>query len=37
MNQNGKGDTPRKKTVSDKTWTKNWERIFGKKKKNKGF
>jgi hypothetical protein len=29
---NGKGDSPRKKTVSEEVWTKNWERIFGKKK-----
>lgn len=35
MSQNGKGSSPRKKTVSDKTWEKNWERIFGKKKKLK--
>jgi|688.fasta_scaffold400236_2 hypothetical protein len=33
MSQNGKGDNPRKKTVSEETWAKNWEQIFGKKKK----
>lgn len=31
MSQNGKGDTPRKKTVTEEIWAKNWERIFGKK------
>jgi len=31
MSQNGKGDSPRKKTVSEETWSRNWERIFGKK------
>jgi len=31
MSQNGKGDKPRRKTVSEKTWSSNWERIFGKK------
>lgn len=30
--QNGKGDSLRKKGVSEETWTRNWERIFGKKK-----
>jgi hypothetical protein len=35
MNQNGKGDTPRKKTVTQKMWAKNWDRIFGKKESNK--
>lgn len=29
--QNGKGDSPRKKGVSEDVWAKNWERIFGKK------
>jgi hypothetical protein len=29
--QNGKGDSPRKKGVSEETWTRNWEQIFGKK------
>ena len=31
MSQNGKGDSPRKKTVSEEVWTRNWERIFGKR------
>lgn len=31
MSQNGKGDSPRKKGVSEEVWAKNWERIFGKK------
>lgn len=31
MSQNGKGDKPRRKTVSEDTWAKNWDRIFGKK------
>jgi len=31
MSQNGKGDKPRRKTVSEKIWSGNWERIFGKK------
>lgn len=30
---NGKGDKPRKKSVDEKTWEKNWNRIF---KKNNG-
>lgn len=29
--QNGKGDSPRKKGVSEEVWARNWERIFGKK------
>jgi hypothetical protein len=33
MSQNGKGDSPRKKTVTEEQWAKSWERIFGKKKK----
>ncbi len=34
--QNGKGDKPRKKTVPEAVWAKNWDRVFGKKKpKNK--
>lgn len=33
MSQNGKGDSPRKKNVSEETWSKNWEKIFGKKKR----
>jgi len=28
---NGKGDSPRKKTVTEEVWAKNWEKIFGKK------
>lgn len=35
MSQNGKGDTYRPKTVSDKQWTENWNLIFGIKKKLK--
>lgn len=31
MSQNGKGDKQRKKSVSEETWARNWERIFGKK------
>lgn len=31
MSQNGKGDKPRKKTVSEDVWARNWERIFGHK------
>lgn len=31
MSQNGKGDKPRKKTVSEDVWAKNWDRIFGNK------
>lgn len=35
---NGKGDKRRKRTVSQETWEKNWERIFGdKKNKNKNI
>lgn len=33
--QNGKGDSPRKKGVSEEIWAKNWERIFGLKKPKK--
>jgi hypothetical protein len=29
--QNGKGDAPRRKGVSEDVWARNWERIFGKK------
>jgi hypothetical protein len=32
MSQNGKGDKPRPKTVDQKTWSENYERIFKKKK-----
>jgi len=35
MSQNGKGDSPRKKSVSEIVWSRNWERIFGKKPKSK--
>lgn len=36
MGQNGKGSKPRPKSVDQKTWDKNYERIFGKKRpKNK--
>jgi hypothetical protein len=31
MGQNGKGDKPRRKSVNEDAWAKNWERIFGKK------
>ena len=36
MSQNGKGDKPRRKTVSEKTWSSNWDRIFGKRGESKG-
>lgn len=26
--QNGKGDSPRKKSVSQEVWNRNWEKIF---------
>jgi len=26
--QNGKGDSPRKKSVSQEVWDRNWEKIF---------
>lgn len=35
MSQNGKGDSPRPKGISEPEWAKNWERIFGKKKPKK--
>jgi hypothetical protein len=36
MSQNGKGSKQRPKSVDQKTWKKNYERIFGKKRpKNK--
>lgn len=35
MSQNGKGDKRRPKSVTYKTWEKNYERIFGKKKNKK--
>jgi hypothetical protein len=31
MSQNGKGSKRRPKTVDQKTWDKNYKRIFGKK------
>lgn len=31
MSQNGKGSRQRPKSVDQKTWDKNYERIFGKK------
>ena len=34
MSQNGKGDSPRKKTVTEDVWAKNWDKIFKKKKKS---
>jgi len=34
MSQNGKGDKPRPKSVDYKTWSKNYESIFRKKKNN---
>jgi hypothetical protein len=34
MQKNGKGDSPRKKSVSWKVWDKNYEKIFGKQQKN---
>lgn len=33
---NGKGDKPRPKSVDYKTWSKNFEAIFGKRKNKKG-
>jgi len=35
MSQNGKGDKRRPKSVNYKTWEKNYERIFRKKKMTK--
>lgn len=35
MSQNGKGSAPRPKSVDNKTWTKNYERIFKRKPKIK--
>lgn len=36
--QNGKGSSPRPKSVDQKTWGKNYDRIFkhGKRNKSKG-
>lgn len=41
MSQNGKGSKPRPKTVDQKTWDNNYDRIFKKKelpnvRRNKG-
>jgi|688.fasta_scaffold843398_3 hypothetical protein len=35
MSQNGKGDKRRPKSVDQKTWDKNWDRIFKTKPKGK--
>lgn len=35
MSQNGKGSRPRSKSIDQKTWDKNYERIFRKKKDGK--
>lgn len=35
MSQNGKGSQPRPKTIDQKTWAKNYDRIFRKIKKRK--
>lgn len=35
MSQNGKGSRQRPKSIDQKTWDKNYERIFGKKSKQK--
>lgn len=35
MNENGKGDTNRPKSISMKKWAENYERIFGKKQDEK--
>lgn len=35
MSQNGKGSRPRPKSVDQKTWEKNYERIFKHGKRNK--
>lgn len=35
MSQNGKGSKPRPKSIDQKTWEKNYERIFGIRKKRK--
>jgi hypothetical protein len=35
MSQNGKGDKRRPKNVDNKTWEKNYERIFRKKNNSK--
>lgn len=33
MSQNGKGDSPRPKSVDYQTWSKNWDSIFKPHKK----
>jgi len=33
MSQNGKGSKRRPRRVDQKTWDKNWKRIFGNKNK----
>jgi hypothetical protein len=35
MSQNGKGSRQRPKTIDQKTWDKNWKRIFKSGKRNK--
>lgn len=35
MSQNGKGDKPRPMLIDSKTWDKNWNQIFRKKKSEK--
>lgn len=35
MSHNGKGDSPRKKGVTEETWARNWASIFGKKGESK--
>jgi hypothetical protein len=35
MSQNGKGSKRRPKSIDQKTWDKNYERIFGKKRPKK--
>lgn len=34
MSQNGKGSKPRPKSVDQKTWDKNYDRIFKNGKRN---
>jgi len=35
MSQNGKGSKPRPKSVDQKTWDRNYDRIFKKKPKKR--
>lgn len=35
MGQNGKGSRPRPKTVTNETWSKNWDNIFKPQKESK--